>query len=942
MVNGSVYVEMMNMRSKNLILVIILMSFIFALSVEPNNSVVVSKFESSVEARADCPTVNGADTLTLDPPGPFALPAHQTVVFHSSIEDSSGAGINSDPLWGVTNGTITPVNGFEQATFTPHSTGDVTVWACVDGINTTASVTVVQGAVDQLLLESSSENITADDTITFSLTEVDIRGNSATASPPLNNWTLPEDSDLDLGTLMWTPKHTGHHVISVNYGGVSAYTDLNVSHGKGIAANISTPKSTLSSDESVVISLELSDSKGNKWIVDGDWSLTDPGASQSWLDKNGTNVTFNANTVGSWVVQATYDGIDSTSPLIDLHTFIVTPGSLFQIIIEGNGVTMTVDEELDLDPKLYDFDMNELTGIPIIWEVNGDIKTIDLESTNFIFSTEYIGQYEIQASAGDKYASIIFDVTYGSPIALQIIGEESSAIVVRSGDTALVYVEAVDQYGNAFPVDVEWSHAEDTGSFKPDSKGNGWYLYEPGELQGFIIFNATYEDIYHDFIIDVQQGSASQLLISFDGDLAVGNSVQVTVYAIDSTGSKIAECDSSSITGDLTSTAGTFSMEENKLYLNIEESGQQHKITITCLGMEETTFFDVQSSLFGGVFGSSNSAILTLSLIVMFIIAALLFVIMRRSTEQHYDEDYDEEDEPAPSEAPPSIAFSQTPPPLPIPQAPTQLAPPATMIPPPLPHPPLPQTTPSSSIGQGLVAPSIPGEPPQTAEGVWIQPQTDYGWNEQQSPMFVNEPALGGYGWEGNTQSLPSAPPESENKLSNALSNLGPMNQTEDTVETTTNVIETSTNTEELESEVGNSEIRAKNDDVVEPIEQIKTENKGPEEITKTIEDDSDDDGWGSWDTDNWGSQDWKDKAKERAIEESKKDDYDRGGSHTQTMPVFEHVIGGRDSIGPLDDFGKVMSPLPGTNVGTSGWYLGSDGSPSQWEFRPQGWKKIQ
>ena len=145
MVNGIVCVEMMNMRSKNLIIILIFISLISALCVDSNNSVHESKRNSYVGARADCPTVAGADTLTLTPPGPFVLPAHQTVIFQSSIKDSSDAGINADPLWGVTNGTIVPSNGFEQATFIPHSTGDVTVWACVDGINTTASVTVVQG-----------------------------------------------------------------------------------------------------------------------------------------------------------------------------------------------------------------------------------------------------------------------------------------------------------------------------------------------------------------------------------------------------------------------------------------------------------------------------------------------------------------------------------------------------------------------------------------------------------------------------------------------------------------------------------------------------------------------------------------------------------------------------------------------------------------------------
>ena len=109
-------------------------------------------------ARSDCPVFQDADTLQLNPSGPFALPADQSVVFQSIIKDSSNNVINADPLWGASNGTIISSSGFGQATFVPHSTGQVTVWACVEGINTTASVTVVQGSTDQLILESNLQS----------------------------------------------------------------------------------------------------------------------------------------------------------------------------------------------------------------------------------------------------------------------------------------------------------------------------------------------------------------------------------------------------------------------------------------------------------------------------------------------------------------------------------------------------------------------------------------------------------------------------------------------------------------------------------------------------------------------------------------------------------------------------------------------------------------
>jgi hypothetical protein len=46
--------------------------------------------------------------------------------------------------------------------------------------------------------------------------------------------------------------------------------------------------------------------------------------------------------------------------------------------------------------------------------------------------------------------------------------------------------------------------------------------------------------------------------------------------------------------------------------------------------------------------------------------------------------------------------------------------------------------------------------------------------------------------------------------------------------------------------------------------------------------------------------------------------------------------------LGPQFDDGSVLSALPGTKAGESGWYFDGDGKPSLWEFRPFGWERIE
>ena len=94
--------------TKKIVLVILVAVFTSLLFLDSSVNLIDESESSFVVARADCPSVVGANTLELNPPGPFALPAHQTVLFESSIKDSSGNEINADPLWGVTNGTLSP------------------------------------------------------------------------------------------------------------------------------------------------------------------------------------------------------------------------------------------------------------------------------------------------------------------------------------------------------------------------------------------------------------------------------------------------------------------------------------------------------------------------------------------------------------------------------------------------------------------------------------------------------------------------------------------------------------------------------------------------------------------------------------------------------------------------------------------------------------------
>ena len=93
---------------------------------------------------------------------------------------------------------------------------------------------------------------------------------------------------------------------------------------------------------------------------------------------------------------------------------------LNQILLDGHGSTLTVDNVLDLNPRAVDSAGNIISSVEMIWTINGQISTGTLEESNYIFSTEEIGLYEIQVSADGGSASITCDFIHGDAVRIVV------------------------------------------------------------------------------------------------------------------------------------------------------------------------------------------------------------------------------------------------------------------------------------------------------------------------------------------------------------------------------------------------------------------------------------------------------------------------------------------------------------------------------------------
>ena len=565
------------------------------------------------------------------------LPSHETYLIQATLRDSGGSIIGIDPDWSTNFGSITPIVGLQQARFTPGELEHTTIWACAGNVNESLTVNVIQGKVEHLMISSSKENLTADESAVIVLEGEDIRGNIFTLTPPKQNWTYPEGSLLSISNeVIWDPKNTGWQNISVQESGFSAELSFNVTHGNPIRLSIVGDNILITSDESVEMQSVLVDADGNHLPVISNWSTYNVEASE-WLTEFGDTAKFDGWTAGSWKILSEYIHPVSGQYFVAEYDILVSVGELNQILLDGHGMTLTVDDVLDLNPRAIDSAGNLIPNVDMIWTINGQISTGTLEESNYVFSTESIGLYEIQVSTEGGSASITCDFIHGEAVRIVVTETSTNQLTVKSGETIELLTEGEDQFGNRFAVNVNWSLTNGTGVMTPSSTGIGYYEFKPGDASGFVIMDFSTLGMSEQIVIDVQPGEITKLRIDYEGELKQGNTVRLLISAVDDSGNFVSYCNANSAI--VTSEIGKVIREDSQLYMKFEGSGSS-TIEVGCYGFKETFYLQIEETILWGIFEDTQKVIIYTSLILMIIITVLLVLMITRSKDEY--EEYDD------------------------------------------------------------------------------------------------------------------------------------------------------------------------------------------------------------------------------------------------------------------------------------------------------------
>ncbi|HLF06149.1 MAG TPA: Ig-like domain-containing protein [Thermoplasmata archaeon] len=142
-------------------------------------------------ASASIEVTPGALAKIVVSPGGQTITADASLQFTAKGEDAKGNSVTIAPSWNAENGQVSATGEF-----TPVKSGDWKITAAQSGISGMAMVKVTPGALASLVIDPPSSTLAKSDTVKFTLTAADAKGNEVTVFD--TKWTLAGDAIGDL------------------------------------------------------------------------------------------------------------------------------------------------------------------------------------------------------------------------------------------------------------------------------------------------------------------------------------------------------------------------------------------------------------------------------------------------------------------------------------------------------------------------------------------------------------------------------------------------------------------------------------------------------------------------------------------------------------------------------------------------------------------------
>lgn len=543
----------------------------------------------------------------------YSMTADEVVVFEAVLYDSVNNVAQGEVTWSCSNGTIDS-NGL----FFPWTAGLIEIRADHASLNSTYNITVTSGQANTLRITTLSPQVLQP--YTLSANEVDSRGNEKVSTDVV--WTIDGDY-IGQGNPQWIAEEIGNTNLRVRLNQMESNVVVEVLPGN--PSEFILPEGIqVRSGQSVLLEPKLVDANGFTMNVSTAGSI-------SWYAENGSinnQGLYQASAPGLWNISISAGGIFGN-------------GSLYVVPANAMISQLVIMEELEsyAAGTAYEIatirtDNNGYSGYVIPPLSNWSISSggLHYEDEKVWWTPSSTGQVTLQVVDEDVSSSLEVNVVHGNAIDATLSFSKSH---LTAGTQCVVFFEAFDRSGNHWPVDGEISLA--TGNASLTQIESDHAIFNP-QIVGTWRFEATWFDNSTDSRynvanqIEVNHGHLSfihlngnSMILPADtpllldpqftdayGNQIVGVNVNWTIDDIDSTLELILSQGyfSSSIVGghEIRANAdGIFAT----IRLTVVAGSAQHLITdkdsgITAIAGEETDIFVQVVDIHGNTAPSNN------------------------------------------------------------------------------------------------------------------------------------------------------------------------------------------------------------------------------------------------------------------------------------------------------------------------------------------------
>ncbi|MBI4999910.1 MAG: DUF11 domain-containing protein [Euryarchaeota archaeon] len=277
----------------------------------------VSATSDAITGSANVNVVPGPVAILSVVPDPVTLVVGSTQAFSILAYDAYGNSIlNVEAVWTTNVGTVDS-SGLLTAQTTPGS-GIVTAQnGTVSGY---ASVTVIKGPLDHIVVSPNPWTMSADASKQFGAAGYDLYDNLIDITPV---WAVNGGGAVN-ATGYFAAHAVGTWTIFANDSGVSGQATITVLHGAAVSIDVTPATATITADDTVLYSATAYDADGNAWEVT-------TGTVFTHNDPKGGMVQnlYSAGQVGTWTVTGVYSG------LTDFASVTVNPGAAALLVMDS-------------------------------------------------------------------------------------------------------------------------------------------------------------------------------------------------------------------------------------------------------------------------------------------------------------------------------------------------------------------------------------------------------------------------------------------------------------------------------------------------------------------------------------------------------------------------------------------------------------------------------